>query len=87
MFPKGTLVCFPLMPMQKDPDIFPEPHRFDGLRFYKMRDEELKTGIEPYIGRWARALLNIGIVSNCDNKSRIENRMAYVSQPVPILAM
>jgi cytochrome P450 len=40
--PKGTLITFPTMFMQHDSDLYPEAEKFDGYRFYRMREEAKK---------------------------------------------
>lgn len=35
--PKGTVIALPGYEICHDPDIYPDPETFDGLRFYKMR--------------------------------------------------
>ncbi|KAL3460309.1 cytochrome P450 [Aspergillus heterothallicus] len=38
VFPKGTVIAFPTQCIQRDADIYPDPDRFDYLRFYRMRE-------------------------------------------------
>ncbi|KAL3474598.1 cytochrome P450 [Aspergillus californicus] len=40
VLPKGTLLAFPTMHILQDPDVHPDPAKFDPLRFYKLRGED-----------------------------------------------
>ncbi|KAI9369055.1 cytochrome P450 [Aspergillus egyptiacus] len=38
--PKGSIITFPTYYMRLDPNTYADPEKFDGLRFYKMKQEE-----------------------------------------------
>lgn len=42
--PQGTLVLAPAGAIAHDPSYYPDPERFDGLRFYRLRQEAEKEG-------------------------------------------
>jgi cytochrome P450 len=42
--PKDTLMLAPAGAIAFDPSFYPEPEKFDGLRFYKLRQEAEKDG-------------------------------------------
>ncbi|KAL4968211.1 cytochrome P450 [Aspergillus stella-maris] len=44
VFPRGSLLTFPTRVVQTDSDLFPEPDRFDHLRFYNLKEEILHSG-------------------------------------------
>jgi cytochrome P450 len=43
VLPAGVIVEAPNAPVSKDPDFFPDPHVFDPLRFYKIRQSKDST--------------------------------------------
>ncbi|KAL4922910.1 cytochrome P450 [Aspergillus aurantiobrunneus] len=45
VLPKGVLLTFPSIHLQNDPDIHPDPTKFDPLRFYRMKEEDRKAGV------------------------------------------
>ncbi|KAL4874477.1 cytochrome P450 [Aspergillus karnatakaensis] len=51
VLPKGAKLVFPTMCMMQDPEIFPNPEKFDHLRFYNMREEDRKAGVASATGR------------------------------------
>ena len=42
--PQGTLVLAPSDAISFDPNFYPDPGRFDGLRFYKLRQQADESG-------------------------------------------
>ncbi|KAL4862294.1 cytochrome P450 [Aspergillus spectabilis] len=46
ILPKGTLCVLPTMHIQLDSADYPDPSKFDGLRFYK-KDGDVKDGAKP----------------------------------------
>ena len=38
--PQGTYVCVPVFAIENDPEITPNPQKFDGLRSYRLRQRE-----------------------------------------------
>ena len=40
ILPRGSFISIPLYAMNRDPDIFPEPDKFNGQRFLGLRNEE-----------------------------------------------
>lgn len=48
--PKGTHFAFALGPVTRDPSRFPDPEKFDGLRYYKRRvAENLSSTSSKYL--------------------------------------
>ncbi|KAM7198936.1 putative cytochrome P450 E-class, group IV [Naviculisporaceae sp. PSN 640] len=42
--PAGTVIEVPAQAISFDPTVFPDPEKFDGLRFYKMREKARQAG-------------------------------------------
>jgi cytochrome P450 len=42
VLPSGTTFAFATMCIQRDPEVFADPDKFDGLRFYKLQQENDK---------------------------------------------
>lgn len=42
--PQDTLILAPADAISFDPDYYPEPDKFDGLRFYKLRQQAEQSG-------------------------------------------
>jgi len=44
VIPAGTVIEVPVHAIAHDPGVFPNPDQFDGLRFYKLRQEARENG-------------------------------------------
>ncbi|KAL2830141.1 cytochrome P450 [Aspergillus pseudoustus] len=43
VLPKGSTIAFPTQCIQRDADIYPDPDRFDYLRFYRMKEHSQRV--------------------------------------------
>ncbi|KAL4956496.1 cytochrome P450 [Aspergillus filifer] len=48
ILPRGTLLTFPTIHVQNDPDIHPNPTKFDFLRFYRLKEEDRRAGVPSF---------------------------------------